>query len=252
MHASVKEGVRASFARKLTARHNDLESFDEAARAARRLGARELFFAVESLYGMDGDQAPLGELLMLARRHEATLVVDEAHATGVLGPAGRGLSEGLDGPELIALHTCGKALGAAGALVTGPRVVKDYLINAARPLIFSTAPPPAVAAAVRRALRLVDEEPQRRERLRELCRLAVGLLPGARGAQIVPVPMASERAALDASEALAARGFDVRAIRPPAVPEGGCRLRVSLSAERGASELRALAAALREVSSIAA
>ncbi|MBI4422304.1 MAG: 8-amino-7-oxononanoate synthase, partial [Elusimicrobia bacterium] len=247
IHASVKEGVRASFARKYAARHNDPQSFEDALRRARRDGARELLVAVESLYSMDGDLAPLSELVELSRRHDAVLVVDEAHATGVLGPRGRGLMEGRLGERHVALHGCGKALGSAGALVVGPAVVKEYMVNAARPFLYSTAPPPAWAVVARRALGLVDEEPWRRERLIALCRLARGLLPGAAGTPIAPVPVGSEAAALEASRALGDRGFDVRAIRPPTVPEGSCRLRVSLNADRSEAELRALAGALAEV-----
>lgn len=253
-HASMKEGARASFARKYAARHNDLGSFEDALRRARKAGARELFIAVESVYSMEGDRAPLAGLLDLAGRHEAALLVDEAHATGVFGPTGRGLTEGLRDPRLIALHTCGKALGASGALVAASRVVTDYLVNTARPFLYSTAASPLLAAVVSRALALVDEEPWRRERLSALSASARRLLPRALsgwrlrgdGTQILPVLIGGEAETLAAARALRERGLDARAIRPPTVPAGQCRLRISLSAERTEEELSRLADALRE------
>ncbi len=134
VHASARDGIQASPARRYKARHNDLDSFADAVGRARRRGARQIWITVESVYSMDGDLAPIGGLMALARAFDAMLIVDEAHATGVFGATGRGLCEGLEGDALITLHTCGKALGAAGALVCGPAVVIDYLINTARPV----------------------------------------------------------------------------------------------------------------------
>lgn len=254
IHASVKEGLRAGFARAETAAHNDAGAFEAAVLKARAGGAQEVFLAVESVYSMDGDRAPLSDLLGIARRHEATLVVDEAHATGVFGPGGRGLTEGLQGERLVALHTCGKALGVSGALITAPAAVTRHLVQAARPFLFSTAPSPLTAVLVRRALRLVSEEPERRERLSSLsgfARRALGAalrrwtLLGA-DTQILPLVVGDDAAAVVAADYLQSRGLDVRAIRPPTVPEGGARLRVSLNAERTESEIAALAGALRE------
>ena len=132
IHASVKEGVHAGTAQAYKAQHNDLENFSEILKRARAKGAQRIFIAVESVYSMDGDLAPLPDLFVLAREHDAILVVDEAHATGIFGPEGRGLSEGLTGGNLIVVHTCGKALGVAGALVTGASGIIDFLINADR------------------------------------------------------------------------------------------------------------------------
>jgi 8-amino-7-oxononanoate synthase len=237
IHASAKEGIHASPARRYKARHNDLGSFAEAARLARRRGARQVWITVESVYSMDGDMAPVRELKDLASELEAMLIVDEAHATGVFGATGRGLCERLEGGNLITLHTCGKALGAAGALVCGPRAVIDYLVNTARPFIYSTAPPPLVAAVVKRALELIDEEPWRRTLLHERAafararlqaRVATGQsLPGS---QILPIILGRADRALAAAEALQASGFDVRAIRPPTVPAGSARLRLAVNA----------------------
>jgi len=250
IHASVKEGVHASLAQRCKARHNDADSFETEIRRARENGARRVFIAVESIYSMDGDLAPLPELDAMAKRYEASLVVDEAHATGVFGQKGRGLGEGLQGADWISLHTCGKALGVAGALVCASADTIDYLINRARPFIYSTAPPPMIAAAVERALKLVDEEPWRRERVLELAPvLHRAVNPGKifAGSQIVPVVLGDEQRALEAARGLQERGFDVRAIRPPTVPEGTSRLRISLNALHTRDDVSALAAALDTV-----
>src|SRR5262249_8569179 len=132
IHASVREGVYASGAARHAARHNDAASFEEELRRAREAGARRALIAVESVYSMDGDLAPLHDLDALARRYNAILVVDEAHATGVFGARGRGLSEGQHSPHWITLHTCGKALGVAGALICARADIIDYLTNRAR------------------------------------------------------------------------------------------------------------------------
>jgi 8-amino-7-oxononanoate synthase len=200
---------------------------------------------------MDGDLAPLPELVDLARDLDAILIVDEAHATGIFGPHGRGLSEGYEGERLITLHTCGKALGCAGALVCGPAVVIDYLINAARPFIYSTAPPPLVAAVVKRALALIDEEPWRRQRLRERCAFARARLRAVLGpgqpfpdSQILPVVLGGADRAVAAAGALQQAGYDVRAIRPPTVPAGTSRLRLTVNALHSEDEITGLAETL--------
>ena len=249
VHASVKEGVHASPAARYRARHNDPDSFDAMIRRAREKGARRVFVAVEAVYSMDGDIAPLAELDSLARRHDAVLVVDEAHATGVFGAGGRGLGEGLQGEHWISLHTGGKALGVAGALICASGEIIDYLINKSRPFIYSTAPPPHLAAALQRALQLLDEEPWRRTRVLELGAFAHGQLTVRQpasfaGSQIIPVIVGEEKRTLDVAHALQQAGFDVRAIRPPTVPEGSSRLRISVHADHSEDEILALAAAL--------
>ena len=254
VHASVKEGVHAGHAKLYRARHNDVGAFADTITRARRAGAHDVFIAIESVYSMDGDIAPVAELHALARAEDTVLIVDEAHGTGIFGASGRGFTEGTYDERLIVLHTCGKALGVAGGLVCAPAIVVDYLVNAARPFIFSTAPPAYVAAAVQRALRLVDEEPWRRQRLlalsafaaERLSEVADGML-AAVGTQILPVILGSEAAAVDAAAALQRRGFDVRAIRPPTVPAGTSRLRISIGADRSDAEIAALAEALGEV-----
>ncbi|MEW5963351.1 MAG: 8-amino-7-oxononanoate synthase [Pseudomonadota bacterium] len=236
IHASVHDGVRAGRAEAVAARHNDAESFEEAIRAWRAKGATgRAWLAVESLYSMDGDRAPLDDLAQVAERHDAMLVIDEAHATGVLGPDGRGLGAALEGREnVVALHTCGKGLGVAGALVTLPNVLADFLVNRCRPFIYATAPSPLNAALVRAALAIVRDQPERRQRLARrvevvgaALRACTGLSPS--GSHILPIVVGSDARAVALAEAIQAQGFDVRAIRPPTVPEGTARLRLALT-----------------------
>jgi 8-amino-7-oxononanoate synthase len=252
IHASMKEGIHAAPAERFRARHNDLSSFEDNLRRARGQ-ARDIWIAVESIYSMDGDRAPLTEILAMAERYDATLIVDEAHATGVFGPSGRGLCEGLDTNRLVTLHTCGKALGAAGALVCGPQTVIDYLVNKARPFIYSTAPPPLLAAAVSRALELVDEEPWRRGVLQARLRFAADILQkrlgsylAFAGTQIVPVILGDDARALAVADAMQKQGFDIRAIRPPTVPAGTARLRIAIHAEHSEADIAEMAAVLAE------
>ena len=246
VHASIKEGAHASRAERYRARHNDLQAFAAELNRAKQRGARQIFIAVESVYSMDGDLAPLSDLSDLAREFDAILIVDEAHATGIFGPRGRGLAEGLDG--VVTLHTCSKALGVFGALVCGPAEMIDYMINKARPFIYSTAPPPCLAAAVVRALQLIDEEPWRRKRVLELARFAheeLSLNAPFAGSPIVPIIVGDDEAAVSLARSAQDGGFDVRAIRPPTVPEGTARLRVSINAGHSEEQIRALAATIR-------
>jgi 8-amino-7-oxononanoate synthase len=184
---------------------------------------------------MDGDPAPLIELAALADRHDGFLVIDEAHATGVFGPGGRGLSAALKGRKnVVVLHTCGKALGVSGALLGADQILCDYLVNRARGFIYSTAPSPLTAAAVREALRIAADEPQRRtdfDDLRAFANeaLAAALGVGGSGSQILPVTIGDNARAVRIAERLRIEGFDIRAIRPPTVPEGTARLRIAIT-----------------------
>jgi 8-amino-7-oxononanoate synthase len=184
---------------------------------------------------MDGDKAPLRELAELAHRNEGFLVVDEAHATGVFGPDGRGLAAELAvKTNILTLHTCGKALGAAGALLGGPKIMVDYLVNRARNFIYSTAPSPLMAAAVREALQVLVDESSRRTRLERLTAYAGSqmqsrLAKKPSGSQILPVIIGDSGRAVSIAREMQAEGFDVRAVRPPTVPEGTARLRISIT-----------------------
>ncbi|WP_027056581.1 8-amino-7-oxononanoate synthase [Mesorhizobium erdmanii] len=253
-HASMHEGARGGRAEfKLTA-HNDVDAVEDAITRWRADGGMgSVWIAVESLYSMDGDCAPMESLVALADRHEAFIVVDEAHATGVWGPDGRGLAAAFEGRDnIIALHTCGKALGASGALVTAPRTLCDYLVNRCRPFIYATAPSPLMAVAVREALAMLSDEPVRRVQLQERVAFAgrqlaerCGVVPS--GSQIQPFVIGDNRRTMAVAAALQARGFDIRGIRPPTVPEGTSRLRISLTLNVGAADISAMVEALVEV-----
>ncbi len=258
VHASVHEGLRHCRALHESIPHNDVEAL--AARLAqwRKSGGRgRPWIAVESVYSMDGDSPDLADLVAVADRFDAVLVIDEAHATGVLGPDGRGLAAPFEGRDnIITLHTCGKALGTSGGFVLGPKIVRDFLVNRARPFIFATAPSPLIAAVTRVALR-ISREPQRRERLAHLVAFAARELKARCGidaapSHILPIIVGADAKAVAVASALQAQGFDVRAIRPPTVPEGTARLRIALTAnlsEVAISELLdATAMALRQLS----
>ena len=183
VHASIHEGARAGRAEFRENRHNDPQSVETTILDWRAHGGTgRVWIVVESLYSMDGDFAPLEALVAIADRHDAFLMVDEAHATGVYGEQGRGLTACHEGREnLVAIHTCGKALGAAGALVTTTRVLRDFIVNRCRPFIFSTAPSPLMAVAVREALVILREEPERQQRLTELIAFAQRRIGARRG-----------------------------------------------------------------------
>lgn len=236
IHASAHEGIAASKAQALAVRHNDVDAFANALRQWRSAGGTgHPWIAVESLYSMDGDRAPLAELAELADHHDGFLVIDEAHATGVFGRGGRGFSAELEGREnVVVLHTCGKALGSSGALLGANRVLCDYLVNRARGFIYSTAPSPLMAVAVREALRMLADEPQRRadfEELRAFANeaLAATLGVAGSGSQILPVMIGDNSRAVRIAARMRAEGFDIRAIRPPTVPEGTARLRLAIT-----------------------
>ncbi|SFA79571.1 8-amino-7-oxononanoate synthase [Rhizobium sp. NFR07] len=257
IHASVHDGISAGRAGAVAARHNDVEAFDRAIRDWRAGGAKgHPWLAVESLYSMDGDRAPLAELLAIAERHDGFLFVDEAHATGVLGTNGRGLASGLENSgRLLTLHTCGKALGVSGALLGLPDVLAGYMVNRARSFIYSTAPSPLMAAGIREALRIIEDEPERRHRLNalqgfvaELLRSKLGISPS--GSQIQPIMIGDNARAVRIAARLQSEGFDIRAIRPPTVPEGTARLRLSITLnvdeEQIAAMIERLAVAIEE------
>ncbi len=259
VHASAHDGMKLGRAPATAFAHNDVDAAAAAIEAWRRAGGTGTpWLVVESLYSMDGDRAPLADLHTLAQCVGAFLLIDEAHATGVYGPGGRGLATEFEGSDhVIALHTGGKAMGAGGALVTGPAVLCDFLINRARPFIFATAAPPLVAVALREALRVLQEEPERRVRLAALAAHAKARLQSTLGltlpdSHILPVVIGESEPTLRIAESLQAAGFDVRAIRPPTVPAGTSRLRLSITLHANEAAVDALVAALGTAISSAA
>ena len=235
IHASVHEGVRRGRANSVGVPHNNIDAFETAIARWRAAGGKgRPWLSVESLYSMDGDSPNLVELFAVADRHDAMVVIDEAHATGVLGPEGRGLAAPFEGRDnVITLHTCGKALGTVGGFILAPKIIRDFLINRSRPFIFATAPSPLIAAVTRAALE-ISRNPERRERLGHLVRFAGSELrrrcnvePS--GSHILPVIVGADQATVALANSLQRKGFDVRAIRPPTVPEGTARLRIALT-----------------------
>jgi 8-amino-7-oxononanoate synthase len=221
---------------------------------ARQAGRGATVIVTESIFSMEGDLAPVEELLSLARKYGAELIVDEAHATGVCGPQGRGVAAAyVREPEMLAVvHTCGKALGSAGGFVCSTDAVKQYLVNRARPFVFSTAMPPYFAGQIRAALKIArDADAQRAhlrdisERLRKLLS-AAGLDCGSSATQIIPVILGSNEAALRVAEILRDNGFAAKAVRPPTVPEGTARIRVSLTSRITFEQIHRLAEVIIE------
>lgn len=252
IHASAHEGMRLGRAESQSFAHNDVDAAADAITAWRRQGGTGTpWLAVETLYSMDGDRAPLADLTALAHREGAMLLIDEAHATGVFGPDGRGLAADLDGKDnVVVLRTCGKALGCEGALILAPKTVCDFIINRGRGFIFSTAPSPLIAAVVRDALRSLRDEPERRHQLHALLGTAEHALRGiglpVSGSPIQPVVIGDERRTMAISAALQAAGFDVRGVRPPTVPPGTSRLRLSFTLNIDAAAITALMTVLQE------
>ena len=251
-HACLNDGAllaRAAFHRY---RHGDLAALDRMLAASR---ARRKLIATDAVFSMDGDLAPLPALLELAGRHDATLVVDDAHGFGVLGERGAGTLEhfGLSSERLVVMGTLGKAAGVAGAFVAAHPAIIDTLVETARPYVFTTAAPPLLAAALLAALAIIRDEPQRRRHLRALIDrfgerargLPWRLLPSP--TPIQPLVVGDNQAALDLAAALWERGFWAPAIRPPTVPAGSARLRITLTAAHTFAEVDALAAALSEL-----
>jgi 8-amino-7-oxononanoate synthase len=254
-HASLIDGCRLSRATVQIYRHTDLEHLEQMLRLACRV--RRRLIVSDSVFSMDGDLAPLAGLRELARRYDCLLVLDEAHATGVLGDKGRGLTDllpagasGLD--HFIKVGTLSKALGAQGGFICGPRRLIDYLVNHGRPYIYSTALAPPVAAAARRAVMLVEQEPERRQRLLALAGQLIarlrdlGLVVSPTGCQIVPVIVGEAAPAVGLADRLAESGLLVPAIRPPSVPLATARLRISLTAGHTQADVDQLVDALRQ------
>lgn len=236
-HASIREGIFASLAKSSKFPHNDLEAAESILSKWRRSSsaASIAWIVVESLYSMDGDCANLAEIVGIADRYGAMIIVDEAHATGVWGDNGHGFCEPYEGlSNLVALHTCGKALGVSGGIVCASSAIIDFLVNRCRPFIYSTAPSPLNAVAVIAALQLLVDEPQRRVKLQNLVKFANQELQRrfqmeGSGTQIIPFVIGSPDKTQYIAGKLQDAGFDLRAIRPPTVPIGTSRLRISIT-----------------------
>ena len=246
-HASMHFGCKAAGVRELRYRHGDAAHLAELLSRYQE-DSRPKFILTESVFSMDGDVAPLAEIGRLARAHDATLIVDDAHATGIQGERGRGLSDEAE----IAIGTFSKALGSFGAYVACSETVRDYLINRCAGLIYATALPPPVLGAIDAALDLLpalDAERARAARLaasfRERAR-AVGYDTGASSTQIVPLITGNAEAALALSEMLREAGFWATAIRPPTVPTGTARVRLAFTAAHNEADVERLADLLKE------
>lgn len=252
-HASIIDGLRLSKAEKVIFPHNDLDALAELLRrqAARRPAQQAWFIVTESLFGMEGDCAPLGPLADLADRYHAHLIVDEAHATGCFGVFGSGIVDALNLRDrvLATIHTGGKALAVPGAYIAGSRLLKELLVNRCRQLIFTTALPPQIGAWLLDALERVAADDAARQTLRnryELFHRECSLRGITLGGEhyIAALALGEDAAAVRAARRLQDAGFDVRAIRPPTVPPGTARLRISIHADHDATTLVRLAEAI--------
>jgi 8-amino-7-oxononanoate synthase len=243
-HASIIDGLRLSGARKVVFPHLDLDFLERELRK-QEFATAQKFIVSESIFSMDGDCAPIADLVALAERNGAEMIIDEAHATGVVGPQGRGLvaASGLSSRVLATVHPCGKALAGMGCFVSCSEKIRQYLVNHARTFIFSTALPPYMAAQMRAVIPVVAAADRERA---DLSALAVSLRQSLRQAgfdvgrgtsQIVPVLLGDNERAIRFSALLSDAGFGVRAIRPPSVPAGTSRLRLSLNVNLSADLL---------------
>jgi 8-amino-7-oxononanoate synthase len=262
-HASLIDGCRLSRAVCLVYPHRDTQWLERTLNR-RRSEFDRVWIVTDGVFSMDGHVAPLDRLCELADRHHACLIVDEAHATGVLGDSGAGTCEAFGVKQRVAIRigTLSKAIGGQGGFVAGPRVIVDYLINRCRSLIYSTALEPGAVATASNGFDLIRDQPQRRDRVQRLARRVRGELaietPAREGGNpalvqsieasvpIIPIVLGTDRRAVAASQRLAELGLFVPAIRPPTVPHGTARLRVSLSAAHDDPMIDALIAAVRD------
>ncbi len=252
-HASILDAALACGATVRTYAHRDVSRL-ETLLDRHRGGHRRCVIVTDSIFSMDGDLAPLGELAALKKRFDAVLLIDEAHATGVLGPGGRGAAEllGVEREIDVVVGTLSKALGAMGGFVAGPAALIDTIINTARAFIYTSAPAPAICAAAVAALEIIEKEPARRQRLlatADRLRDALGragLATGDSRSPIMPIIIGDAGAAVRLSQHLLAEGFLVPAIRPPTVPRGTSRLRVSLCCDHAWDDLERFVRALTD------
>ncbi|WNG24208.1 8-amino-7-oxononanoate synthase [Cystobacter fuscus] len=250
-HASLIDGCRLSRARTVVYPHSDVEALE---RALASTPARRRLVVTDTVFSMDGDVAPLRDIVQVCQAHGAALLVDEAHATGVLGERGAGLCEalGLEGAVDVRMGTLSKSLGGLGAYIAASRPVVDFVLQRARPLVYSTALPAALCAAAEAAVDIVERDDALRARLwRNIHRFSRGLRELGFAAEprsaVFPVIVGEPERAVAASQALRSRGLLVKAIRPPTVPEGTSRLRFCLSAAHTEGQLDLALAALRSL-----
>ena len=248
-HASIVDGCRLARAETFVYRHADLEHLEHGLRAA---GGRGSLIVTDGVFSMDGELAPLAELVELARRYDCRLMVDDAHALGALGPGGRGsvAAAGLSGEVDVVVGTLGKSLGAYGAFASASAETVDFLVNSARPFIFSTAPPPPAIGAAAAALEILEAEPERVARLQENAATlreglaAEGLAAPSSTTQIIPIEVGEAEPTMRLCELALERGVFAQGIRPPTVPAGSSRLRLTVMATQRPAELRTAAAAV--------
>lgn len=265
IHASVHEGMKLSKADNLSFDHNNAKAAEKIISTWQKEGGEgRIWLTFESVYSMDGDIADLRGLISVATKFDGFVVIDEAHATGVFGEKGRGLAYDFhEQDNIITLHTCGKALGVSGALIGGPSVLIDMLVNKARGFIYATAPSPLNAAIVRASINLLQAQPianqTRQEKLADLvahasaeCERYLGATLGPLGAhkpsgtQILPIIIGDDKKTMAIAENMRERGFDVRGIRPPTVPRGTSRLRITLTLNNDHEAVTAMFMALQE------
>jgi 8-amino-7-oxononanoate synthase len=258
VHASLKEGAHASVAEKRTFEHNSLASLRQVADNMRTSG--DTFVVIESIYSMDGDESPLAEIASFCVERGFVLIVDEAHGTGVLGQNGRGLIDelGLRSRVNISVHTCGKALGSAGGIVASNQLIKEYLINKARPFIYTTALPPIIPLQTIAALDLLEERGDLLAALHSnIASVRKTLTASLRNwrviegrSPIIAVIVGDDSTALNAARYLQSNGLDVRAIRPPTVPAGTARLRITIHADHTEAEIMRLCDSLIQAEAV--
>ena len=248
-HASLVDAARLSGATVRVFPHNQLEKLEKLLRGIRESATRRVLVVTESIFSMDGDAAALREIVELKDRHGAWLMLDEAHAVGVIGPGGRGLAAelGLENRVELQMGTLSKAVGLSGGYLAASRSVISLLINKARSFIYSTAPPPAIAFAAGESLRLIqgDDGERRRRKLRENMTLWHQHNTAESASAIFPVIVGDESRAMELSRRLLDKGFLVPAIRYPTVARGSARLRMTLSAAHEPVQIEALAMHLR-------
>jgi glycine C-acetyltransferase/8-amino-7-oxononanoate synthase len=252
-HASLIDGCRLSRATLRVFRHNSINHLESL--LAKRAPARPTLIVTEGVFSMDGDLAPLPDLIRLAEEFNATLLIDDAHGTGVMGPTGRGTIEhwAVKSPRILHMGTLSKALGTGGGFITGSKDLIAYLINTSRSFMYSTAPPPAMAAAAQIALHLIQQEPERRTRLWQnrdhmyQGLTSMGCQMTRTQSSILPIIVNDPGLALEMSQQLRKKGVFIPAIRPPTVPKGTSRLRITVTASHSIEQIEMALAAIQQV-----